>query len=459
MPTLVDEAFAKNGGVPLTDRVALNVTEANVFDALDEWTKTKLWPSLGYDQDDDTLGMEEFKVQIDPQRRGGALKQDLQLGQIVETRLLTTKPGSPRKRHLSIALPSGMTYQTGDYLAVLPLNSSRVVQRVLRRFKLPWDAMLTIDPKAITSLPKGQQLSAHDILSGMVELSQPVTAKALSAVKATISDEEEIAAVERFTSDARALSATSLLEILELCPSSSFSFGAFLGCLPAMRVRQYSISSSPLADPSVCTLTYSVIDAPPRSGSQGGHFHGVCSTYLERLSIGDTVQIGLRPSRTGFNVPADDERPIIMACAGTGLAPFRAFVHERAIKQEAGRKIGPALLFYGLNAPDEDDMYRDQFDEWEKRGVVSVRRAFTDANDQSEGCKFVQDRIWHDREQVLELFRRNAALYFCGAGIVGSGVDKAIMQIRIEQAQCSEEEAKKWVSEQKGERYWADTFA
>ncbi|KAH7182362.1 putative P450 monooxygenase [Fusarium flagelliforme] len=459
VPTLVDEAFAKNGGVPLTDRVALNVTEGNVFDALDEWTTRKLWPSLGSNEDDGTLGVEEFKVQIDPQKRGGALKQELQLGQIVETQLLTKKPGAPRKRHLSIALPSGTTYQTGDYLAVLPLNSSRIVQRVLRRFKLPWDAMLTIDPKAITSLPKGQQLSAHDILGGMVELSQPITAKALSAVKATISDEEETAAVDRIASDARTLSATSLLEILELCPSSSFSFGAFLASLPAMRVRQYSISSSPLADPSVCTLTYSIIDAPPKSGSQGGHFHGVCSTYLERLSVGDTVQVGLRPSRTGFNVPADDERPMIMACAGTGLAPFRAFIQERAIKQEAGRKIGPALLFYGMNAPDEDDMYRDQFDEWEKRGVVSVRRAFSHANEQSEGCTFVQDRIWHDREQVLELFRRNAALYFCGAGIVGSGVDKVIIQIRIEQVKCSEEEAKKWVSEQKGERYWADTFA
>lgn len=60
---------------------------------------------------------------------------------------------------------------------------------------------------------------------------------------------------------------------------------------------------------------------------------------------------------------------------------------------------------------------------------------------------------------MLELFCRNAALYFCGAGIVGSGVDKVMMQIRREQVKCSEEEAKKWVSEQKGERYWADTFA
>ncbi|EXM18563.1 Flavoprotein pyridine nucleotide cytochrome reductase [Fusarium oxysporum f. sp. vasinfectum] len=459
VPTLVDETLAKNGAIRLTDRIALNVTEANVFDALDEWTEKKLWPALGSRDDGGSLGMEEIKVHIDAQRRVGALKQDLQLGQITETRLLTTKSGAPRKRHLSIALPSGVAYQAGDYLAVLPLNSPRMVQRVLRRFKLPWDVMLTIDPKAITSLPKGQQLSAHDILSAMVELSQPITSKTLAAVKETITNKEEAEAVEKMTSDARTLAVTSLIDILELCPSASFSFGAFLASLPAMRVRQYSISSSPLAESTVCSLTYSVIDAPPKSGRHGDNFHGVCSTYLERLSVGDTIQIGLRPSRTGFNVPVDDARPIIMACAGTGLAPFRAFIHERAIKQEAGRTIGPALLFYGLNAPDEDDMYREQFDEWEQRGVVSMRRAFSHASDQSEGCRHVQERIWHDREEVLELFRRDAALYFCGAGIVGSGVDKVMMQIRIEQTECSEDEAKKWVSEQKGERYWADTFA
>jgi cytochrome P450/NADPH-cytochrome P450 reductase len=209
----------------------LNVTEANVFDALDEWTEKKLWLALGIRDDSNNQGATELKLHIDSQRRVGTLKQDLQLGQVTETQLLTTKPGAPRKRHVTIALPSGVTYQAGDYLAVLPLNSARMVQRVLRRFRLPWDAMLTIDPKAITSLPKGQQLSAHDILGAMVELSQPITSKALSAVKETITNEQETAAVEKLTSNSRALAATSLIDVLELCPSAPFSFGAFLASL------------------------------------------------------------------------------------------------------------------------------------------------------------------------------------------------------------------------------------
>jgi cytochrome P450/NADPH-cytochrome P450 reductase len=202
-----------------------------------------------------------------------------------------------------------------------------------------------------------------------------------------------------------------------------------------------------------------VIDAPDKSGRTNGNFLGVCSTYLERLSPGDWVQIALRPSRTGFHPPGDDNAAMIMACAGTGLAPFRGFMSERAIKKEQGSDVGPALLFYGLNGPDEDDMYRDEFDKWEKQGVVSVRRAFTLASEQSKGCKYVQDRIWEDRDEVADMFRKGAQVYLCGAGVVGVGVEQAMARIKRQESGCSEEEAKAWVAEQKGGRYWADVFS
>jgi cytochrome P450 / NADPH-cytochrome P450 reductase len=167
-----------------------------------------------------------------------------------------------------------------------------------------------------------------------------------------------------------------------------------------------------------------------------------CSTYLERLSPGDRVQISLRPSRASFHPPSDDKAAMITVCAGTGLAPFRAFVSERALKKAAGAAVGPAFLFYGLNAPDEDDMYKEEFDKWEKQGVVSVRRAFTFAAEKSKGCKFVQDRIWEDRKEVAKMFRQGAQIYMCGAGVVGVGVEQAMVKIRCEERGCSEEEAK-----------------
>lgn len=86
-----------------------------------------------------------------------------------------TAEGEPKKRHIVLKLPRGMTYKTGDYLAVLPINNSKNIHRVLKRFSLPWDAMLTIKSGSNTTLPTEHPLSASDVLAAYVELSQPAT--------------------------------------------------------------------------------------------------------------------------------------------------------------------------------------------------------------------------------------------------------------------------------------------
>ena len=459
IPTIVDEMLAKNGAKRLAERVALDVTSGNVFDFLDNWQEKDFWPKLGSESSSDCQGVRELPMEVDNQARAALLKQDVQAAQVSAAELLTT-PGAPRKRHIEILLPSGLTYRAGDYLAVLPMNSPQVVKRVMKRFKLPWDTTINIKPGANTTLPTGQLLSVHDVLTSMLELGQPITSRAMQSVAKSLPDEKSRAALEGRAKkeDFQKLNIT-LLDILEDYPDAAFTVGEFLSAMTPMRVRQYSISSSPLEDAAKATLTYSVLDAPPRNGRKDHRYLGACSTFLERLSPGDHLHIGLRPSRAGFHPPKDDKTPMIMACAGTGLAPFRGFVAERAIKKKGGAEVGPALLFYGLNAPDEDDMYRDQFDQWEKEGVVSVRRAFAHAPDKSEGAKYVQDRIWHDREDVKKYYRDGAALYLCGAGVVGSGVEGAMAKIRAESQNCSIEEATEWVKNAKGERYWADVFA
>ncbi|KAI1052139.1 hypothetical protein LB506_003783 [Fusarium annulatum] len=370
---------------------------------------------------------------------------------------LLSKPGAPRKRHIGIILPSGTTYRAGDYLAVLPLNHPDVVHRVMRRFNLPWDATVVIDGSKSTSLPTDQPLSVQNLLAGMLELGQPVTERQAQQLAETIPDKTKSDELkERVNQGNIHKLNTTLLDLLEDYPSATYSFGQYLAALPALHLRQYSISSSPIASPSPseCSLTYSVIDAPARGSSQGHRYLGVASTYLERLQPGDHLQVGVRPSRSGFHLPIDNKTPIVMACAGTGLAPFYGFVAERA-----GLDVGTALLFYGCNDPDEDDLYRQQFDEWEHEGVVKVYRAYTFASKKSENCKFVQDRMWFDRKDIVASFRQGAQIYICGAGIVGSSIQKVLVKIKAEVADCDEETAAEWVDSMKGERYWADVFA
>ncbi|CAN9276324.1 unnamed protein product [Alternaria sp. RS040] len=459
VPTFVDDAMSKNGATRLTERVALDVTSGNVFDFVDDWEDKELWPKLGGQKSNANNSTKALPLEIDVSARSNILRQEMELAQVTEARLLT-RVGAMRKRHLEVLLPSGWTYRAGDYIAVLPINSPQVVQRVMKRFRLPWDATLTIKSEANTSLPTGKMLSVHDVLSGMVELGQPITSRSMTAVANSIADKKKRSEVEERVEreNFQKLNVT-LIDILEDYPDAAFTFAEFLAAMTPMRVRQYSISSTPLEDAAKCSLTYSVLDAPQKSGRKDARYLGACSTYLERLNPGDQVQVSLRPSRSGFHLPQDDKTPLIMACAGTGLAPFRAFVAERALKKKTGAEVGPSLLFYGLNAPDEDDMYREAFDEWEKQGVVSVRRAFTFKPEASGGCKFVQERIWHDREDVTKLFREGASLYLCGAGVIGTGVEAAMAKIRAEKSGETIEEATEWVKKVKGDRFWTDVFA
>nr|RBQ92267.1 hypothetical protein FVER53263_11770 [Fusarium verticillioides] len=465
IPSLIDEQLEKAGATRLVSRAAIDVAKTNCLETIEEWQESELWPALqkhsGKSSNTASGGARELKLDISLGLRPSLLRQDVMTAQVSETRLLT-KLGAPRKRHIGIFLPSGLTYRAGDYLAVLPLNHPDVVHRVMRRFHLPWDATVCIDGSKSTSLPTGKPLSVQNLLAGMLELGQPVTERQALQLAETIPDKTKSDELkERVKQGNLSKLNTTLLDLLEDYPSATYSFGQYLAALPALHLRQYSISSSPVASasPSECSLTYSVIDAPAKGNSQGHRYLGVASTYLERLQPGDHIQVGVRPSRSGFHLPAESKTPIVMACAGTGLAPFYGFVAERAVKKSQGLTVGTAQLFRGCNGPDEDDLYRGQFDEWERDGLVKVYRAYTFAPEKSENCKFVQERMWFDRQDIVTSFREGAQFYICGAGIVGSSIQKVLAKIRAEAADCDQESASVWLDSMKGERYWADVFA
>jgi len=109
----------------------------------------------------------------------------------------------------------------------------------------------------------------------------------------------------------------SVMDLLERFPAVSLTVGSFLQMLPPMRVRQYSISSSPLWNPSRVTLTYAVLDQPSLSGH--GRFVGVASNYLSSLEPDERLHVSVRGSNQAFHLPTDPENvPVIMIAAGTG---------------------------------------------------------------------------------------------------------------------------------------------
>ena len=146
----------------------------DIFNDFDKWQDEHLWPALGGQEGNDTES--NLEIEIETNSRKSQLRQDVKEAIVVSNEVLT-KDGEPEKRHIALKLPTGMTYKSGDYLAVLPINDSQIIHRVLKHFGLPWDAMLTIKAGANTTLPTEHALSAINILSAYVELNQPATRK------------------------------------------------------------------------------------------------------------------------------------------------------------------------------------------------------------------------------------------------------------------------------------------
>ena len=134
-------------------------------------------------------------------------------------------------------------------------------------------------------------------------------------------------------------------------------FAEFLDMLPPLRPRYYSISSSPLVSPDTCSITVGVLRRPARSGD--GTFTGVGSGYLADLPEKATVFTFLRSPSIAFRPPDNPHAPMIMIGAGTGIAPFRGFLQERAALRDRGVPVGPSLLFFGCRNREIDLLYVD----------------------------------------------------------------------------------------------------
>lgn len=433
-----------------------------MFSDFDSWGESAFWAGVASKfgstkPQDGAKSKSAFQVEVTSGMRASLLGLQLQETQVIENKLLT-QPDFPTKRIINFQLPSDMTYQCGDYLAVLPVNPRSVVRRAIRRFNLPWDATLRIQKSSqkigTATIPLDTPVSAFELLSTYVELSQPASKRDLNVLAdAAVTDADLQAELRyiasspsRFTKDVVDKRA-SPLDLLVRYPSISLPIGDFLAMLPPMRVRQYSISSSPLAGPSECSITFSVASAPSLAAPSPSpdelaeeRYLGVASSYLSELQPGERAHVIVRPSHSGFKPPTDLKTPIIMACAGTGLAPFRGFIMDRAEKirgrsngQDLPNEHNPAkaLLYIGCRTQGKDDIHAAELAEWAQQGAVEIKWAYSRPADGSPS-RHVQDVMREDRQKLVEIFEQGARIYVCGSTGVGNGIREVCKEIYLE---------------------------
>ena len=177
IPASIDSLLEKAGSTRLCEMGSADAAKGDMMSAFQDWEDSMLWPSLqkqyaitdSESPETQPLG-QSLSVEVFS-KRASHLRSDVSEAKVVAAKALSV-PGVAQKRHIELQLPSDMVYRAGDYLAVLPLNPPEIVHRVLTRFSLPWDAMLSITSKTPTTLPTEHPVSAQNLFSAYLELSQ-----------------------------------------------------------------------------------------------------------------------------------------------------------------------------------------------------------------------------------------------------------------------------------------------
>ncbi|HWX04964.1 MAG TPA: NADPH--cytochrome reductase, partial [Bradyrhizobium sp.] len=248
----------------------------------------------------------------------------------------------------------------------------------------------------------------------------------------------------------------SVFDLLEEHPACELPFHAYLEMLSLLAPRYYSISSSPSVDPSRCSVTVGVVEGPKSSGR--GIYRGICSNYLSSRHAGETIHATLRETKAGFRLPDDASVPIIMIGPGTGLAPFRGFLHERAAQKTKGKSLGPAMLFFGCRHPDQDFIYADELKAFAASGITELHTAFS----RGDGPKtYVQNLVAAQKDRVWSLIEQGAIVYVCGdGGKMEPDVKAALVAIYRERSGADADAGQRWIDDLGAKnRYVLDVWA
>lgn len=364
-------------------------------------------------------------------------------GKMRVNRLLTGAESSKETRHYEISIAgSGLSYEAGDALCIYPSNCPTLVADIIAAIGCQGDEEEPIN---------GEWLPLREILRNHLEIKTPSRelleelakrsgAQELNGLLAS-GDREQLA---------NYLWGRDTLDLLRQHPACEFSAAEFIALLKPLQHRAYSISSSGKRHPDQVHLTVASV----RYESFGRQHKGVCSTFLADLVDESTaVRCFFIPNKT-FRVPDDDALPMIMVGPGTGIAPFRAFLQERQLRNASGKN----WLFFGDRNAATDFIYRDELTAMQQTGLLT-RFDVAFSRDQAEKI-YVQDRMREHGAELYAWLEQGGYFFVCGdAYHMAKDVDQALHDVIAEHGQMSPELAVEYVNQLKRDRrYVRDVY-
>jgi len=287
--------------------------------------------------------------------------------------------------HVELSLNgSGLAYEPGDAIGVLPHNDPAAVDAVLSAAGLAGDAALHA---ALTEKHDVSTLTGH-LVRGLADLTGDKKLAALAG-------------------DAGALAAflpgRHVVDLLEAYPSK-LTAQQLTGLLRNLPPRLYSVASSQKLVGEEAHLLVSAV----RYEAHGRDRAGVASTHIaDRRRVGDSLPLYVKPN-AHFRLPADPAVPVVMIGPGTGVAPFRAFMQERDALGIQGR----SWLFFGDRQYTHDFLYQLEWQDLLARGLLT-RLDVAFSRDQ-DAKSYVQHRLWDQRRDLHAWMQDGAHVYVCG---------------------------------------------
>ncbi|MBT2266715.1 bifunctional nitrate reductase/sulfite reductase flavoprotein subunit alpha [Rhodococcus erythropolis] len=357
--------------------------------------------------------------------------------------IVLNRPGSSKDvRQLGFHLPDDtVSYEAGDALGVWPRNSSPFVDE--------WLTLTGLDGDETVELGQYGEMTLRTALTERLEITRISTDMIRFVHRRTRdSDLAELLKPENVSTFKDWSWGRQSVDILAQSPVRA-STDEWLSLLKPLQPRLYSISSSPKENPREVQLTVSAV----RYNVAGVPRRGVCSTYLADHAHDDDIGIFVQKS-THFRPPSDPEIPMIMVGPGTGIAPFRAFLHER----RALGHTGPNWLFFGEQHAATDFYYREEIEELRKDGFLTeLDLAFS--RDQADKV-YVQDRMRERGALLWEWLQRGAHFYVCGdANRMAKDVDSALNGVVAQHGKLAPRSAEAYVKALSAEkRYVRDVY-
>ncbi|MGR6992450.1 NADPH-dependent assimilatory sulfite reductase flavoprotein subunit [Klebsiella aerogenes] len=433
-----DSKLAELGGERLLDRVDADVEyqaaaaewRARVVDVLKARAPTAAPAQLA------TSGAVN-EIHTSPYTKEAPLTATLAVNQKI-----TGRDSEKDVRHIEIDLgDSGLRYQPGDALGVWYQNDPALVKELVELLWLKGDEPVTIEGKTLP-LPLAQALEWHfeltvntaNIVENYATLTRSETLLPLVGDKAQL---QHYAAT------------TPIVDMVRFSPAQ-LDAEALIGLLRPLTPRLYSIASSQAEAENEVHVTVGVVRYDIEGRARAG---GASSFLADRVEEDGEVRIFIEHN-DNFRLPANPQTPVIMIGPGTGIAPFRAFMQQRAAEGAEGKN----WLFFGNPHFTEDFLYQVEWQSYVKEGVLS-RIDLAWSRDQQQKI-YVQDKLREQGAEVWRWINDGAHIYVCGdANRMAKDVEQALLEVIAEYGAMDAEAADEFLSELRVERrYQRDVY-